>query len=254
MLMITTPGFSRRGLFYIVLFGIILTASSCVDTKKAVYFSDINPGNLQTNVPMLDNKVMAEDLVSIIISSPNPEAASPFNVPGNNYLVSKDGFIDFPVLGSMKVLGYTREQLRSSILKTLTDKKLLAYPIVIVRFLSFKVTVLGDVAGPKVIPVPDEHITLLEAIAQAGDLLPSARKDNVLVIRDDNGQKIAQRLDLSSKEIFTSDYYYLKPNDIIYVEPNKNKIMTNQARSPQWIGLVLSGITFAITVATFLKF
>ena len=114
----------------------------------------------------------------------------------------------------------------------MVEKKLLVDPIVTIRFLNFKVTVLGEVAHPNVITVPSERISLLEAIGLAGDLTIYAQRDNVLVIRDEDGKKITHRLNLNSTELFNSPYYYLKSNDVVYVEPNKSKVAsTGRANS-----------------------
>ena len=130
----------------------------------------------------------------------------------------------------------------------LTDKKLLVDPIVSVRFQNFRVTVLGEVKNPAVIPVPSEKISLLEAIGLAGDLTVYAKRDNVLVIREENGEKITKRINLNSNELFTSPYYYVKSNDVIYVEPNKAKV-ASAGRSQTWLPIIFSALSFMTIIA-----
>jgi len=141
-----------------------------------------------------------------------------------------------------------KEQLKATITKQLVDKKLLIDPIVSVRFQNFRVTVLGEVRNPSVIPVPSEKISLLEAIGLAGDLTIYAKRDNVLVIREENGEKTVKRMNLNSTELFTSPYYYLKSNDVVYVEPNKTKIAT-AGRAQVWMPVVFSALSFLTIVA-----
>ena len=196
----------------------------------------------------------------------NPEASAVFNTPGgannstNNssvvtpttttatgYLVDGEGNIQFPFLGTIKASGMTKDESKDKLTKTLVDKKLLVDPIITVRFLNFKVTVLGEVAHPTVVTVPSESITLLEALGLAGDLTIYAQRDNVLVIRDEDGKKLTHRLNLNSTELFSSPYYYLKSNDVVYVEPNKAKVAST-SRSNQWIPIVLSALSLGVIV------
>jgi polysaccharide export outer membrane protein len=164
------------------------------------------------------------------------------------YLVSNGGTIEFPVLGTIKAAGLTKEQLKETITKKLVDQKLLTDPIVTVRFLNFRVTVLGEVNHPGELSVPSEKISLLEAIGLAGDLTIYARRDNVLVIREnENGDKEIKRIDLNSKELLSSPYYYLRSNDIVYVEPNKARI-ASAGRGQIWVPAVLSGLSLVAIV------
>ena len=145
----------------------------------------------------------------------------------------------------MKAAGLTKEQLKESFIKTLLEKQLLKDPIVSIRFLNFRVTVLGEVRNPTVVSVPNEKISLLEAIGLAGDLTIYARRDNILVIREEDGNKVIKRLNLNSNELLSSPYYYLKSNDVVYVEPNKARVATS-GRSQQWIPMVVSGLSLVV--------
>lgn len=234
----------------------------CVDTKKATYFNDLASTTITTNTPVPETIIRKNDLLNINVSSLDAQASSIFNAPnllpvtntgGSSneilgYLVGNDGSIQFPILGNIKAEGLTKDQLKESIQKKLLDQNLLKGPIVSVRFLNFRVTVLGEVKNPTAIGVPSEKISLLEAIGLAGDLTIYAKRDNVLVIREtENGSKEIKRINLNSAELLSSPFYYLKSNDIVYVEPNKSKVASS-GRGQQWIPAVLSGLSLVAVV------
>ncbi|HEX6430596.1 MAG TPA: polysaccharide biosynthesis/export family protein [Niastella sp.] len=241
---------------------ILLAGVSCTSTKRAVYFSDQKNGSFDApTIPKL--VIQNNDLLSISVSSASAEASAIFNQPNNppvnsnnnttttsaatGYLVDGDGNIQFTFLGAVKAAGLTKDELKDKLTKSLVDKKLLVDPIITIRFLNFKVTVLGEVAHPNVITVPSERISLLEAIGLAGDLTIYAQRDNVLVIRDEDGKKVTHRLNLNSTELFSSPYYYLKTNDVVYVEPNKSKVAST-GRANQWLPIVLGALSLGVIV------
>lgn len=213
---------------------------SCTSTKNAVYFYNQPEGVFDNLVPATLQVIIPNDILSITVSSLNPEATLIFNNPTSNtastgsgnftqstgYLVDQEGFIQFPVLGKIKVAGLTKMELTELLRKTLVDKQLLLDPVVAIRYLNFRITVLGEVTRPMVVAVPNEKISLLEALGMAGDLTIYARRDNVLLIREEQGKRMMKRLNLNSGDIFNSPYYYLKSNDILYVEPNRSKIFS----------------------------
>jgi polysaccharide biosynthesis/export protein len=253
--------FDRKPKYLLVL--ILLVGAGCVDTKKATYFNDLASTTITTNTPVPETIIRKNDLLNINVSSLDAQASAIFNAPnllpaainnGNSaseilgYLVGNDGTIQFPILGNVKAEGLTKDQLKESIQKKLLDQNLLKGPIVSVRFLNFRVTVLGEVKNPTAIDVPSEKISLLEAIGLAGDLTIYAKRDNVLVIREvENGNKEVKRINLNSAELLSSPYYYLKSNDIVYVEPNKSKVASS-GRGQQWIPAVLSGLSLIAVV------
>ena len=253
--------FDRKPKYLLVL--ILLVGAGCVDTKKATYFNDLASTTITTNTPVPETIIRKNDLLNINVSSLDAQASAIFNAPnllpsamnyGNTsseilgYLVGNDGTIQFPILGNVKAEGLTKDQLKESIQKKLLDQNLLKGPIVSVRFLNFRVTVLGEVKNPTAIDVPSEKISLLEAIGLAGDLTIYAKRDNVLVIREvENGNKEIKRINLNSAELLSSPYYYLKSNDIVYVEPNKSKVASS-GRGQQWIPAVLSGLSLVAVV------
>lgn len=247
----------KRGFlgFFCIAVALPVVLFSCTTQKKVIYFDSLSEGAIQASSNIPENYIQKNDLLSISITSPNPDATVVFNSPSlqSGILVDPDGNIQIPLMGSIKAAGITKNQLKESIAKTLKDRKLLVDPIVVVRFLNFRVTVLGEVKSPQVVQVPTEKISLLEAIGAAGDLTFDANRENVLVIRDEGGQRMANRINLTTNEIFNSPYYYLKANDIVYVEPDKTKVRAVTAKDPKWVPYALTGLTVILSVATFLK-
>jgi polysaccharide export outer membrane protein len=241
----------------------IVSSTSCASTKKALYFRGQGDASIRSKDFVPETIIEGNDILSILVSSLNQDASSAFNLSnttdvtsttaaGNRnesagYLVSHEGYIQFPQLGSIRAAGLTKDQLQDTVTRILTDRKLLISPVVSVRMLNFKVTVLGEVGHPTVIPVPSEKISLLEALGLAGDLTINAKRDNVLVIREEPGKKVIKRLNLNSSELFTSPYYYLRSNDIVYVEPNKTKVMNN-SNVAMWVSVILAALSFGIIV------
>jgi len=184
--------------------------------------------------------IQAGDILHIAVYSSNAEAVEPFNlqkniVPGAlnaphqhtlemflGYLVDANGTIDFPVLGPLPVAGLTLPQVKDTLERCL--KTYLNEAVVTVRFMNFRITVLGEVNQPGTYTLSSPRVTLLEAIGRAGDLSPYANRTNILHIREQNGQRIYTRINLQSGELFSSPVYYLQQNDIIYIEPNRAKI------------------------------
>lgn len=251
----------------LLIFISVLLLTACVNTRKTTYFTDQVDGILSTNTPIPESVIQKNDLLSITVSSLNPLESERFNIPNNQmnfnnvsginptsgYLVDIDGNIQFPVLGNIKADGLTKEKLKDNIIKKITDGQLLKEPVLNVRILNFRVTVIGEVQRPSVVSIPNEKISLLEAIGLAGDLTIYGKRENVLVIREENGNKIIKRLDLNSSELLSSPYYYLKSNDIIYVEPNKTRIALAN-RTQQSAPLILSSLSLiAIMLSTFIK-
>lgn len=246
---------------------VIISISSCVNTKSIAYFGDLKDSTIIQSKAGLEPVIQKKDILSISVSSLSTEATAVFNAPNlpitngmssNNttpqtagYLVAEDGSIKFPFLGNVQAAGLTQNQLEKNITQQLIDRKLLYDPIVTTRFLNFRVTVLGEVNRPGVIYAPSEQISILEAIGQAGDLTIYGLRNNVILIRQDGQDKLVKRLDLSSSRILQSPYFFLKSNDIIYVEPGKAKVAsTNYVR--QSLPLYFSGATVLIVLLNFL--
>lgn len=257
--MLSKIGFSTvpRDYYWLML---LLMCMSCTNTKKVTYFPGVKDGAIASNTPVPETIIQKNDILNISVSSLNPEASGVFNASGSplssnatgssgeGYLVSADGFIQFPLLGNIKADGLTKNQLKEKITGLILEKQLLVDPIVTIRFVNFKVTVLGEVRSPSVLTIPSEKVSLLEAIGLAGDLTLYARRDNILIIREEKDQKVFKRLNLNSNDLVTSPYYYLKSNDIVYVEPNKAKVATT-SRSNQWLPIFFSGLSLAALLA-----
>jgi polysaccharide biosynthesis/export protein len=247
---------------FVAFFLITYLCTSCIDTRKSTYFNDLpETVLLSSNYDTAQHVIERNDLLSIRISSPNEEASRPFNVTNASsanvstaaggkiesvgYLVNSEGYVQLPLLGFIKAAGYNKEQLKDYITKLLLDKKLLVEPIVDIRHLNYEVTVIGEVTKPTVITVPSEKISLVKALGIAGDITVFGRKDNVLLIREVEGKKIVKRLDLNSPTFLQSPYYYLQPNDVVYVEATKNK-EANVSRNRIILPSVLSGLSVLI--------
>jgi polysaccharide biosynthesis/export protein len=244
----------------------LLIFGSCADTKRVTYFNNLGEGVIPSSIINLEPVIQKSDILSITVTSPNPEATQMFNAPnmasssnmsagpGNiapssGYLVSQDGYIDFPGLGKVMAAGLAKQKLKEEITQMLINSKLLIDPIVTVRYLNYRVTVLGEVARPTVVTVPNEKISILEAIGLAGDLTIFAKRDNILLIREEKGSKVIKRINLNTSEIFTSPYYYLKSNDVVYVEPNNTKV-ASASRTQQLLPTILSGLSFVAIILT----
>lgn len=233
--------------------------ASCTNMKKVVYLNNITDTEITNAIKNMEPVIQKNDLLSVTISSPNAAASQPFNTvittstqtlgytatQAAGYLVDQDGYIDLPMLGRIKAAGLTKQALKDNITKVLVDNKYLLYPVVSVRYLNFKVTVLGEVARPTVVNVPDEKINILEALGFAGDLTIFARRDNIALIREEQGKRIVRRLDLNSGNLLTSPYYYLLSGDIIYVEPNKSKV-SQASNTRTWLPAILSALGLVV--------
>ena len=244
---------------------------SCVDTKKAAYFYGIGDTTISASYSKIPEPVIyRNDILTISVSSPNPEADIIFNAPNmlgtqsggmggvgaiasqtTGYLVSPEGNIQFPVIGNIKVAGLTKTEIKDLITKELVDRKLLIDPVVNIRIINFRITIMGEVRNPTVVSVPSEKISILEALGMAGDLTVYAKRDNILLIREINGEKTVRRLNLNSKNLLESPYYYLKSNDVIYVEPNAARLSSGE-RSMQIWPLVLSTVSVIAVVTALL--
>lgn len=248
---------ASRIMFFIVVV-LLSGATSCVSSKKIAYFENATDTTFQASLNNTESPIQPNDLLSITVTSLNKAASEDFNTDfqsaGVNsqfagYLVNSDGNIQMPTLGTIKAAGITKLQLKDNITKAILDKKLLLDPIVSIRFLNFEVTVIGEVAKPTVINVSNERISLIKAIGLAGDLTIYGKRDNILLIREEDGQKITRRIDLNSKEFFGSPYYYLQPNDVVYVEPNKAKRAIAN-KSQQTVPIILSSLSIVAIILT----
>ena len=220
----------------------VLLLSGCTSYKKVAYLQDSNAMNeLGEPLSMYDAKIMPKDLLTITVNATDPETAAPFNLTVQTavnvtrsssltqqpalqqYLVSNEGTIDFPVLGVLNIGGLTKTE-AENLIRTKLGNYLKETPIVTVRMANYKISVLGEVARPGMFTVSNEKISVFEALALAGDLTIWGMRDNVKIIREDaDGQREIISLNLNKTDIVNSPYYYLQQNDILYVTPNKTK-------------------------------
>ena len=220
---------------------LLLTLISCTTKKDILYFQDIKD-KPETKVIYTQNKIQVNDILTITVSAINPQSALPFNANFydagftggaangqnamnlNGYLVNADGNISMPILGNVQVLGKTTNEIEDLIEKILIDQAQLTNPTVMARVTNAKITILGDISGPGTYPYIEQNITLLQAIGYAGDLTMSAKRNNILIIREENGKRTYGHIDMRKTDWFNSEYYYIKQNDIIYVYPNGPKV------------------------------
>lgn len=211
--------------------------SSCSTRKEIVYFQDIEKIESFDSIEQFQPRIEINDVLSITVSSLNEEVVEPFQMNtggqsgnrgssgGSNslygYLVDTDGNIQFPVLGEIEVVNRTRGELEEYLTREL--REYVTDAVVRVRIMNFKITVMGETSS-QVIEVPDERISVPQAIAKAGDITYSGKRNNILVIRNHNGKLSYGRVDLTNAEIFKNPYYFLKQNDIVYVEPTYRKV------------------------------
>jgi len=250
----------KKNIFYILI--AVISLSSCGSYKNIPYFQD-----LKETIPtdeQVENysplTIQTADILGINVSSRNPESSAIFNynlnrVNGNvydtsadnpvtGYLVDQNGNIHLPLIGDLKVVGLTTAELREKLNQTL-----LTYykdPVVNVRILNFKISIYGDVLRPNIYTIQNERTTITQALSLAGDLNITAKR-NVVLIREIDGKRKFIPLDLTSKKLFESPYFYLKNNDEIYVQPDRTKYATVD-RGYRVATLVLSGLSIIAIV------
>lgn len=241
---------------------------ACSVPKDVVYFQgidDLSPEQLAKMSQTYVTKITSDDLLSINVTAWDPAAVTPFNPPvfaystqGEQplavsesmytYLVDKDGYINFPVIGKVHVAGLTRQEIASEMEKMIS--KYVDNPLVNVQLLNFKVTVMGEVSRPGSFTVKNDRLSILDAIGMVGDLPITANRKNILVIRDENGRKETYRLDITSPTIFESPCFYMKQNDVVYVEPIKNKQRSRTSSDRSFTMSVLTSVISSISIIT----
>jgi polysaccharide export outer membrane protein len=225
----------------LIQWAILIFLTSCTSSRKLAYLSDLQDKDYTEKIlNNTDYKIQPDDLLSITVSSLSPESNTLFNIgstqPASNsggasalargnegYLVDNKGQINFPVLGKIELIGLTREQATSKLTGEISRS--LKNPIVNVRFLNFRVTVIGEVNHPGTFNIPYDKINVIEAIGLAGDLTAYGKRENILVIREQGDTRSINRINLGSKSVLNSSMFYLKQNDIVYIEPSKARAL-----------------------------
>ena len=247
-------------IFYSLLV-ILSVLTGCSSYKKTKYFQDLGQNMTKEISNYSALTVQNQDVLAISVTSLNPESSAIFNtnlsrINGNNfdynpinpvtgYLVDQRGDIQLPLIGSVQVAGLTTNQVQAAILAKVSP--MLKEPVVTVRMMNFKVTVLGDVGHAGVFQVPNERITITEALGLAGDLNITALRKDIVLIREVDGKRESVKVDLTTKNILESPYYYLKNNDVLYVQAGKNKY-AQASRGFQTGTLVLSALSIVAIV------
>ncbi|WP_316790853.1 polysaccharide biosynthesis/export family protein [Pedobacter frigoris] len=253
-----------KNTFYLL--ALIVLFSSCRAKYKTIpYFTDLPADSIFlqqiTNQQVL--KIQKDDILALTVSSLNAEASSIFNMGNastspaqtgnavsggvNGFLVDQSGNIQLPLIGSIKVSGMTVVEARQLIQNEL--KNYLKEPIVSLRIVNSRVSVLGDVARPGVFPIQQEQISLTEALTMAGDLNITAMRKNVLLIREEDGKRKFVRFNLNNSTLFESPYYYLRSNDIVYVQPSNAKYASVDTNYRN-LSVALSLISIAVLIIT----
>jgi polysaccharide export outer membrane protein len=244
----------------IFIVSVLFMITSCVSNKKITYFqNDKIDQSVVSNVYKTVFK--PDDLLQITISSDNAIAVKPFNLAAvafgatvdaaigqpklQSYLIDSKGEIDFPVFGKLKIGGLSREE-TIGLLKEKLSPDYVKDPMITIRITNFKITVLGDVKSPRTYNIPNERISILDAIGLAGDLNISGRRDNVLVQREVNGEKLQYRVDLLSNNMNTSPVFYLQQNDIVYVEHNYARIQSASSNTNTSLFISVTGLIITI--------
>jgi len=213
------------------LLSIVILVTSCATKKEIIYFQDAEKLNDKLNEQSFEPIIENNDILYVAISSLDKAVLAPFsrntglegNITNSNaglegYLVDVDGAINFPVIGDIAVAGKTRGQVKDLLKAALSEY--IIDVVVDVRIMNFKITVIGEVNVPGVYTIADERVTLPQALGLAGDLSEDGKRENVMVIREIDGKQQVARIDLTKTDFFTSPYYFLKQNDVVYVEPS----------------------------------
>ncbi|RYE18269.1 MAG: sugar transporter [Sphingobacteriaceae bacterium] len=261
-----------KGFSYVIIYLAIFSLGACTTGRNLVYFSDLNSAapNQTPIQNSIEPKIEAGDLLSIIVSSLNAETNQAFNsgilLPTTNgssagaaavnrinegYLVDSKGEVTFPIVGKIKLAGLTKEEATEKIADIVG--KSAKSPVVTIRFLNFRVTVIGEVNKPSTFTVPTENINVLEALGLAGDMTGYGRRDDVLIIREKNNVRTTTRINLNNKNTLNSPYFYLQQNDIVYVEPDKAKALQVSTRSVN-LPIYLSVISVIVILFTNIRF
>lgn len=250
---------------YILSLSLLLSVSSCSSRRNLVYFNDLSGQSefREKIVNQTEPKIQAADVLDIAVNTLSAESnilftANPTRQSSVNSLQDKDGYrvdnlgyVNFPVTGSVKLAGLTIEEAQLAMTKEIN--KYVKDPIVNIKYLNFKITVIGEVNRPETFTITNERINILEALGRAGDMTPYGKRENVLVIRENGSERIMVRLNMNSKDILKSPYFYLKQNDVVYVEADKTKekmYSEGNRLMPVWL-TVFSSVAVVVTAIIF---
>ncbi|MDR2233228.1 MAG: polysaccharide biosynthesis/export family protein [Tannerella sp.] len=252
---------------FVFLLCIALQLVSCSTPRDVIYFQgidDLTKEQMSKMAQTYSANICEDDLLTITVTAWDPAVVIPFNPPSyafaqpgetniynaqqlQTYLVDKEGMINFPVLGRVKAAGLTKQELSKNLQEAIS--KYAKDAMVNIQIVNYKISVLGEVSRPGSITVRNDRITILDAIAQSGDLTINGNRKNILIYRDESGSPEYGRVDLTDPALFTSPYYYLKQNDVVYVEPNEAKIRNaNYSAAQQYTLTIVSTIMTGVSV------
>lgn len=231
---------------------------SCASREKMAYYQNIESVIGANNSSDFELTLQPDDMVRIVVMGDVPEVLAPFNKSvsvgekainatgqdSDTYLIDKNGFILFPVVGKIKLGGLTKTQAETELNSVL--REYIKKPSVNLALMNFKVTVQGEVGRPGIVNVVSERLTLPEALSISGDLTIFGRRENIMIVRESNGKKTVERVDITKADFINSPYYYLAQNDLIYVEPNKAKM--GSSRLDPNFNVILSSASLLITI------
>ncbi|RYY08360.1 MAG: hypothetical protein EOP43_00010 [Sphingobacteriaceae bacterium] len=260
--------------FYICLFLWIIIVTSCASSKKIRYFQDLSDTAKLTEIktaPYYSPLIQSDDILTITILTADPTATQSINAANlpvqatgvfvqqsaadqaiTGYLVSKNGEVEIPVIGKVKVAGLTSSGAKQVIYDLAT--RYYKDPVVVVRNKNFRITVLGEVNRPSTYILPNEKVTVLDALGLAGDLTIYGKRDNILLQRQqEDGTLKLIRLNLNSTATLKSPYFFLKQNDVLYIEPSKQKINSSDVTLTRNIGIITSVLTVAVLLIQVLR-
>ena len=262
-----------RSYIYFLLLPLLLT--SCISYKQIVNFqdgTDLGKGRADSIANLQQIRLQPDDVVLVNITSFNMEEANRFNgmmggmmqmgmmqggasvnEPIFGYRISQQGDIELPVLGRVPAQGLTLEQLHDRVLEKVIATGYLKNPAVQIRYLNFRVTVLGEVNAPGTFTITTPKINILEALGMARDVTIFSNRDNILVIREQNGVRTYGRVDVTSRRLFESPYYYLQPNDVVYVEPHRSKILAAPDPASRYVGALVGLGTLVTLILTLFR-
>lgn len=259
---------SSRNVF-IAIAAVVALLCSCSQVKDIAYFQNKvvdSPEKIDKHAGII---IQPKDMLSIIVSSRNPELSVMFNLPVvtyqagseivssgyqklTGYVVDNDGYIDFPVLGRLKVAGMTRWELAEMIKRRLIDDGLLSDAVVTVEFMNFKISVIGEVNAPGTYTIEGDKVTVLQAISLARDLTIFGMRENVSVIREREGERTIYEINLCDVSMFDSPAYFLQQNDVVYVQPSEIKARqsTTDDKALRMTSIMVSGGSLLVSIAT----
>jgi len=261
---------------------ILVTFAACKAPQQVIYMQQSGKhiaGDSAVNIAIPDPKIKTGDVLIITVNTNTPEAAMPFNLPliptsgansaysmggganvsyglsMQNYLVDSEGYIIYPVVGKMKVAGMSKSALVQKIKAEIYPKYIKEEPIILVRYGNFRISILGEVARPGTFPIDNEKVTLLEALALAGDMTIYGNRAELLLIRENGSDRETVRIDMRDKHLVNSPYFFLQQGDVIYMEPNKTRARASAIGAAEsiTISVVSTFISLTSLLATLLK-